>query len=155
MAEVFFYHLTQTPLEVTLPDLLQKSAARGWRVLVKGTSDDRLRWLDDRLWMQGDDSFLAHGLAGGTQDAEQPVLLCQTDVNANNADILMAIDGAQILPDIVSAFTRVCILFDGNDPEALDVARGQWKQLSNAGFPAKYWSQETGAWREKASQNQT
>ncbi|MFT7524252.1 MAG: DNA polymerase-3 subunit chi, partial [Candidatus Paceibacteria bacterium] len=61
MAEVLFYHLTRTPLEVTLPDLLTKSRARGWNVVVRAGSAERLDWLDQRLWLGADTSFLAHG----------------------------------------------------------------------------------------------
>ena len=35
MAEILFYHLTHSPLEAMLPDLLQKSLDRGWKVLVR------------------------------------------------------------------------------------------------------------------------
>ena len=45
---------------------------------------------------------------------------------------------------------RACILFDGNDPAALDLARGQWKGLSEAGCEAQYWSEESGRWQMKA-----
>ena len=153
MAEVFFYHLTRTPLESTLPDLLEKSRARGWKALVKCGSLDRLKWLDDRLWASRDDGFLPHGVSGGAHDADQPILLTMDETAVNNAEILMAVDGAAVLPDEVGRFTRVCILFDGNDPAALDFARGQWKSLTDAGCPAKYWSQENGSWAEKASKN--
>jgi DNA polymerase-3 subunit chi len=41
-------------------------------------------------------------------------------------------------------------VFDGNDPEALDIARGQWKTLKDAGASAQYWSQADGRWEMKA-----
>ncbi|MDA0187725.1 MAG: DNA polymerase III subunit chi, partial [Proteobacteria bacterium] len=65
MAEVFFYHLTQTPLEVTLHLLLEKSLAAGWRVSLRGQSDALLDQLDRALWAGPDDGFLAHGRDGG------------------------------------------------------------------------------------------
>ena len=39
---------------------------------------------------------------------------------------------------------------DGNDPAALDIARGQWKALTDAGCAAQYWSEESGRWEKKA-----
>ncbi|MEO1918979.1 MAG: DNA polymerase III subunit chi, partial [Paracoccaceae bacterium] len=87
MAEVLFYHLTQTPLERTLPELLEKSLQRGWRVLVKGGDADRLAFLDGVLWTYRDDSFLPHGVAG--EGAEhQPIYLTVDDDEPNNADVL-------------------------------------------------------------------
>jgi DNA polymerase-3 subunit chi len=51
--------------------------------------------------------------------------------------------------DEVGALERVCILFDGNDPAAVEVARSQWRTLTTAGCAAQYWSQEGGAWAMK------
>lgn len=153
MAEVFFYHLTRTPLEVTLPDLLEKTLSRDWKAVVRGTSAQRLEWLDKVLWTASDDSFLPHGLAGGEQDADQPILLTTSNETPNLADILMAVDGAEVDVNEVSDFSRVCIIFDGNDEVALNGARAQWKTLTDAGVPATYWSQESGNWAKKASKN--
>lgn len=153
MAEVFFYHLTRTPLEATLPELLEKSASRGWKALVKSGQPDRVSWLDDRLWLGAENGFLAHGIAGGPHDGDQPVLISTASLAANGAAIMLAVDGAEVSMDDAARFERVCILFDGNDAAALDHARGQWKALTDAGCPARYWSQESGNWAEKASKN--
>lgn len=153
MAEILFYHLTRSPLEVTLPDLLVKSRARGWNVIVRGGSDERLKWLDEKLWSFSEDSFLPHAMAGGDKDADQPILLTKTDQVPNKADILFAVDMADISTTEAGSFQRVCIVFDGNDTTALTHARGQWKDITDAGLPAKYWAQEDGRWVEKASKN--
>lgn len=151
MSEVWFYHLTQQPLEQALPQLLEAAQSRaGWRVIVRGTDRERLAWLDEKLWLLGDDSFLAHGLAGGAHDADQPVLLTDAAQCPNAAACLMLIDGAAYGAADMAQFARVCVLFDGNDPAALTAARGQWKQAADAGYVAKYQSQETGRWALKA-----
>jgi DNA polymerase-3 subunit chi len=62
----------------------------------------------------------------------------------------MTVDGAAVSAAEVEEMQRVCVLFDGNDPEALDVARGQWKALSDAGCVAQYWAQDDGKWVMKA-----
>lgn len=149
MAEVFFYHLTQTPLEQVLPDLLERCLERAWRVCVRSADEKRLSWLDDRIWMHRDEGFLPHGQAGGPHDALQPILLT-TGPAANLADVLMLIDGSG--PDLaeISDFERVCILFDGNSDRAVQAARSQWKAVAEAQFPAQYWAQDDGRWRKKA-----
>ncbi len=149
MAAARFYHLTQRPLEATLPMLIEKSLAAGWRVAVRGTSEDRLRWLDERLWLEPEDGFLPHGLAGGPHDGDQPVLLT-TAAPTNGAACLMAIDGAEITAPEAAALERVCILFDGHDARAVEHARAQWSTLTAAGVPAQYWSEESGRWTMKA-----
>ncbi len=154
MGAVYFYHLTASPLEVTLPMLLGKARGAGWRVHVRATSDERLKWLDEKLWLGPDEGFLAHGLAGGAFDAEQPVLLGTGADAANGATCLMAVDGADVSAAEVESSERVCVLFDGNDGPALELARGQWKALTTAGCAAQYWSQESGKWAMKAESGQ-
>lgn len=152
MGEVYFYHLTREPVEATLATLLDRARRQEWRVAVRGGDAERLERLDQKLWLGPVDAFLAHGLAGGPHDARQPILL--TTGPADNApDCLMAVDGADVAAEEVRAMQRTCILFDGLDGEALSRARGQWKALTEAGCGARYWSEETGKWQEKASKN--
>jgi len=150
MGAVFFYHLTQGPLEQTLPMLLDKARGAGWRIAVRGSDPDRMGWLDDRLWQGTKDSFLPHGLQGGPHDALQPILLTAGPEAGNAPDCVMSVDGASVTSEEVDTLQRVCVLFDGTDPEAVQRARGQWKELTDAGCSAQYWSQESGRWEKKA-----
>ncbi|MEL6520927.1 MAG: DNA polymerase III subunit chi [Pseudomonadota bacterium] len=150
MAEALFYHLTQRPLEQTLPVLLERALQRGWHVLVRGTDAARLDWLDQKLWLTTDEGFLPHGLAGGAHDALQPVLLSEKLDAPNGAQCLMAVDGAEVPPGELGGFERICILFDGQDEGAVNQARGQWTTLTTAGLAAQYWSEESGKWELKA-----
>lgn len=145
-----FYHLTQRPMEDTLLMLLGKARAAGWRVVVQGNATDRMAWLDEKLWLGAEDGFLPHGLAGGPHDALQPVLLTTENSRPNGATCLMSIDGAEVSPEDVSALERVCVLFDGGAADALEVARGQWRKLKEAGVAAEYWSEESGSWQKMA-----
>ena len=150
MGAAYFYHLTRAPLEAVLPMLLEKSIAAGWRVMVRGTDDNRLKWLDEKLWQGRDDGFLPHGVAGGKHDAQQPIVLTTEATAANSPTCVLAIDGADVTTDQVTEMQRVSILFDGNDEAALTRARAQWKALTEAGCSAQYWSQESGNWEKKA-----
>ncbi len=150
MGAALFYHLTRSPLEATLPLLLAKSLQAGWHVVVRGTEAARIDWLDQTLWKGPEEAFLPHGVAGGTHDADQPILLTTGREAPNGAQCLMAVDGAEVTAEDCAGVERVCILFDGNDPAALDRARGQWKALTGAGITAQYWSEEGGGWQKKA-----
>ena len=150
MGAAYFYHLTRRPLEEALPVLLDRSLANGWRVVVRGTDRARLDWLDQRLWLGQEDGFLPHGLSGGPHDALQPVLLSDGDAMPNDPACLMTIDGAEVTADEVKALERVCVFFDGNDPNAVQAARGQWRTLTGGGCTATYWSEESGRWEKKA-----
>ncbi|SHH77329.1 DNA polymerase III subunit chi [Marivita hallyeonensis] len=150
MGAAYFYHLTNKPLEATLPMLLGKALDVGWRVAVRGTDAARMEWLDQKLWLGPEEGFLPHGLAGGPHDAMQPVLLTTEHAAANDPQCLMTVDGAEVEADDVNALDRVCVLFDGNDPAAVEVARTQWRNLTGAGCSAQYWSEESGRWEKKA-----
>lgn len=142
-----FYHLTQSAAETLLPTLIGKSRQAGWRVELRGTNEARMARLDELMW-QGD-GFLPHGLAGGPHDALQPVLLTVGGAGAE-ADCVISLDGAAVDPAECGAAQRVCIVFDGNDPAAVDTARGQWRSLTGAGVAAEYWSEAGGRWEKKA-----
>lgn len=153
MAEVFFYHLTRSPLQQALPELLERVMSRGWRALVRGVDEDRMRWLDEVLWQGRGESFLAHGLAGGSHDNLQPVLLSTDAKNRNQAEILLLVDGARITATEVADYTRVCLMFDGNDVDSVNAAREDWKMFTDAGIAAQYWAQEDGSWVKKAEKS--
>ncbi|MEM9550224.1 MAG: DNA polymerase III subunit chi [Pseudomonadota bacterium] len=153
MGAVYFYHLTRRPLEDTLPLLLHKAREAGWRVAVRGVDPARMAWLDEKLWLGPEEGFLPHGLAGGLHDAQQPVLLSTDAATGNAPACVMCVDGAAIEVDEINALERTCVLFDGNDPVALAAAREQWKQLTDAGCAAQYWSEDSGRWEMKAKRD--
>ncbi len=150
MGAVYFYHLTRQSLQDTLPVLLEKARGAGWRILVRGQTRERMAWLDERLWLGSDSGFLPHGLCGGAHDAMQPILLSEVAPIDANIDCVMAVDGARLDAKDVETVSRACVLFDGTDPEAVDQARNQWRDLTTAGCMAQYWSEESGRWEKKA-----
>lgn len=150
MGAAYFYHLTRRPLAETLMMLLGKSLENGWRVAIRGTDRAGLEALDQALWLGPEEGFLPHGLAGGAYDADQPVLLTEQMEAANAPHCVMSVAGAEVTAAEVAALDRVCVLFDGNDEQALGRARAQWKALKEAGASAQYWSEESGRWEKKA-----
>jgi DNA polymerase-3 subunit chi len=148
VTEVWFYHLERTSLDQALPELLEKTLARGWRAVVRSPVAAQLRRLDDWLWRYRDDSFLAHGLAEEPDPQRQPVLLSETAENLNGAEALFLLDDAD--PGDLSPYARCLILFDGRDDAAVAAARQRWREIKAAGHAASYWRQsEQGAWRKE------
>ena len=147
MGEAAFYHLTRSPLEKALRALLAKARGAGWRVVVRGVDPGLMERLDRSLWMGRDEEFLAHGLAGGAHDAEQPILLTAGDGIPNGATCLMSVGGAQVTVEEVASMERVFLLFDETDERAITSARAQWKALDDQGCTAKYWSEKSGSWK--------
>lgn len=150
MGTVMFFHLMQSAPADTLAINAPRALGQGWRVLVRGTDPVALDLLDQALWSKGgDDSFLPHGLEGGPHDADQPVLL-GLGGPVNGAKVLALVDGAGATDAEIATMERVWVLFDGNDPDRLQAARGQWKAMTSAGHAAQYWSEESGRWEKKA-----
>jgi DNA polymerase-3 subunit chi len=150
VAEILFYHLQRQSLERVLPALLEKSLERGWRVVVQAASDERVEALDAHLWTYRDDGFLPHGTPKEAEAAAQPILLTTGDDNPNGAQVRFLIDGAPVPAD-PSAYQRIVLLFDGEDPDALAVARERWTEAKAQGLEATYWQpDEQGRWVKKA-----
>lgn len=150
MTEILFYHLKGQTLEQVLPALLQKSLERGWRVVVQAASDERIEALDAHLWTWRDDAFVPHGTWREAEAAEQPILLTTNDENPNGAVVRFLIDGAN-MPVDASTYERVVLVFNGDDPDAVDTARARWSEAKNAGFQVTYWqADERGRWQRQA-----
>ena len=146
--EVWFYHLERTGLDQALPELLEKTLARGWKAIVRATGPQRVEHLDGWLWAYRDESFLPHAPADEPGAARQPILLTTSDENLNGADALFLVDGAE--PGELGDYTRCVVLFDGGDEEALATARRQWKSVKAKGLPASYWKQQARGWEKQA-----
>ncbi len=148
MAEVLFYHLERRPLEAVLPGLLQRSLERGWHVVVKVGSDERLEALNAHLWTFDDASFLPHGSASDGHAEEQPVWLTTGDDNPNQATVRFLVDGAEA-PDL-AGYDRTVFLFDATEDEAVTKAREAWKAANASGHDATYWRQDdNGRWAKQ------
>ena len=149
MTEVLFYHLDRQPLEKALPELLEKCVERGWRTVLQLGSEERCEAIDAHLWTYRDKSFLPHGTKKDGHAEAQPIWLTVGPDNPNRATVRILADGAE--PPDLAQYERVVMLFDGNDPEAVDRARASWTGAKAAGHAATYWQQnERGKWEKKA-----
>ncbi len=148
MTEVRFYHLLRKSLEQALPELLEKCLERQWRAVVMAGSEERVEALTRHLWTYQERSFLPHGNARDGHAADQPVWLTTADDNPNSASVLFLTDGA--VSDRAGDYDRVCELFDGNDAQAVEAARGRWRAYRAAGHTLTYWRQtDRGGWRQE------
>src|SRR5215217_8160488 len=108
--QVDFYQLSRTPLEQVIASLAQKLLADDKRLLVVAEDEGLLARLDRMLWDEAPASFIPHGLAGGSDDSRQPVLLTtQTDAPNLARNIVIA-DGQWREPAL--SFDRAFYLFD-------------------------------------------
>ena len=151
MTEMLFYELHRQSLERVLPPLLEKSLARGWRVVVQASSEERVEAIDAHLWTFRDDSFLPHGTWREAEAREQPILLTIHGDNPNGAAVRFLVDGAAVPPD-AGNYQRIVLIFDGDDPDAIAAARERWSEARAKGFETTYWAADAnGRWQRRQS----
>ena len=151
MSEVWFYHLTQRPLDAGPHPPLEKTLERGARAVVMASSPESVEALNGLLWTYDDRGFLPHGSAKEGFAERQPIWLTDQDEAApNDATYLFLTDGAESAR--ISNYERTVLLFDGRDEEAVARTRELWKAFKAEGHAISYWQQdETGRWQNKAA----
>lgn len=149
MGTVMFYHVSRSTVNEVAAMLLPRALKQGWRVMVRGKDRAELERLDAGLWLGAEGDFLPHGLEGGPQDADQPVLLGTGPV-VNGAQAVVLLDCLPVDMGEARVMQRIWLLFDGADEGQVQAARGQWKAVVAAGLTAQYWNDESGRWEKKA-----
>lgn len=149
MAEILFYHLTESKLEDALPPLLEKSIEREWTVVVQTGTEERRDALDQHLWTYSEESFLAHACDFEEAIEHTPIVLTTAQHNPNKATVRFLVDGA--VPGALHDYARVIFMFDGHDEAQVEDARAQWKALKPQGHELTYWQQNADRrWEKKA-----
>ena len=144
--QVDFYQLAGAPPEQIIASIAKKVLGENERLLIVAEDEPFLARLDRILWDQGPASFLPHAIAGGADDARQPILLSTSPDAPNLARNLLIADGQW--RDSALSYERSFYLFV--EP-ALPGARLSWKLLSGQeGVERRYWAREDGKWVKKA-----
>ena len=144
--QVDFYQLGEAAADQVIASLADKVIGGEGRLLIVAGDEASLARLDRILWDQGSTSFLPHGIAGGSDDARQPILLSTSPDAPNRARNILIADGEW--REAALAYDRAFYLFDS---AALEDARLAWKLLAGReGVDRRYWAQENGRWANKA-----
>lgn len=151
MPEIAFYHHVTKDIDETLPTLLEKSLARGWRAVVQTASAERMRRLDGHLWAYRPESFLPHGTKADGAPETQPIYLTCDGDNPNTAHVRFLLDGLPVAAALAAETApteRVVLMFSNDDKVE---ARLQWAALRDAGETLTYYQQtDAGGWALKA-----
>ncbi|HWF00365.1 MAG TPA: DNA polymerase III subunit chi [Caulobacteraceae bacterium] len=145
--EIWFYHLERSRADEVLPELLERTLARGWRALVRHGDAKELAKLDARLWAYRDDSFLAHGLESERFAEDQPILLSSGEAASNGAQALFVLDASD---GPVDGYERCVVLFEAADEGAMQRARELWRRYKAQGRAVTYWRQAERGWTKVA-----
>ena len=152
MTETLFYQLDRRALDDVLPGLIEKTLERGWKALIRVDSSERADAIDNLLWTYSEQTFLPHAQAGDGNPKRQPVLITVERDNPNDANVLFLIGSAEP-PSWGAAetksLTRIVLMFDGHDSDALGQARTAWQAAKSAGHDVTYWKESASGKFEK------
>lgn len=145
--QIDFYQLGRAPVEQVTATLADKLVEQDSRLLIVAEDESLLGRLDRMLWDQGATSFIPHGIAGGSDDVRQPILLSTSPDAPNLARNILIADGQW--REAALGYDRAFYLFDN---ATLEGARLAWKLLSGReGVDRRYWAQDDdGRWEQKA-----
>jgi DNA polymerase-3 subunit chi len=144
--QVDFYQLGGATPEQVIASIAEKVLAGEGRLLIVADEEPFLARLDRMLWDVGPTSFLPHALAGGSEDARQPILLSTSPDAPNSARNMLIADGQW--RDAALSYERSFYLFDTG---TLEGARLAWKLLAGRdGVERRYWAQADGRWKQQA-----
>jgi DNA polymerase-3 subunit chi len=116
-------------------------------VVVQAASPERVEHLNTALWTYEEAAFLPHGSARDGNPALQPIWLTHHAENPNGASMIVLVDGLEA--EDFRAFTRCADVFDGNDADVVEAARGRWRRARDAGHNLTYWQQTASGWERK------
>jgi DNA polymerase III subunit chi len=144
--QVDFYQLGDSAPEQIIASIAEKVLTADGRLLVVAGDEPFLARLDRMLWDAGPTTFLPHAVAGGAEDARQPVLLSTSADAPNQARNILIADGQW--RDSALTYDRSFFLFDAS---TLEAARLAWKLLAGReGVERRYWAQVDGRWKQQA-----
>lgn len=142
---VDFYQLGGAQPDAIIASIAGKLIGDEQRLLIVADDEAMLSRLDRQLWDQGASSFLPHALAGGADDAAQPILLSTGADAPNLARNILIADGEW--REAALGYDRAFYLFDD---ATLEGARLAWKLLAGRdGVERNYWALEDGRWTKK------
>lgn len=143
--QIDFYQLAGVPAELVIASISEKVLDNDGRLLIVAEDGAYLAKLDRILWDLGQVSFLPHGLAGGADDARQPILISTSPDAPNQARNMLIADGEW--REAALTYDRSFYLFDD---ATLEGARLAWKLLAGReGVERRYWANEGGKWVQK------
>jgi DNA polymerase IIIc chi subunit len=160
MTQLDFYHITKSTTKQTLEKLLARAIADGGiNNIILANSANHAQRLSAMLWENDDPTlFLANYIYDNdnNDDADNSVNapICIThQLNANTTGQFLFILSSNNHNDIMmTEFSRVFILFMGNNDNELNMARSLWQQHKK--LTKRYFQQDNtqGKWSLKISE---
>lgn len=147
MPEISFYQVNAAPAEKVGVALLEKVLSTGKRAVLIVKSEARAKEVDDYLWTSP--RFLPHGSERDGNQDKQPIFVTHKEVNPNQAEVLVVIDG--LTPEYAGTFARVIDIFDGKDAANVRAAEARIAKYKTNGCKVTHHLQNTTGWETLAA----
>jgi DNA polymerase-3 subunit chi len=105
---------------------------QGRRVLILAADELQAQETDRALWSFDPASFLPHALAGGPDQAEEPVLIAQSAANLNQAQVLITLAPLAVDAKEIRAFKLLIDFVPVEEGPGLAAARQRYKLWQGA-----------------------
>jgi DNA polymerase-3 subunit chi len=124
-----FVNLKQVGLsrDQTLARLVAWHQGQGRRVLVLAGDEMQVQELDELLWTYDPASFVPHALAGGPDQAREPVLIASQPQNPHAAQV-QVLTGPQ--QPLAPGIEHLILLVPAEEGPELEAFRQRYKELS-------------------------
>lgn len=106
---------------------------KGRRVLIRTADDAEARSIDGLLWTFEPSSFVPHAITGGTDQADEPVLIGNSPENINEAAVLIMTRPPQGIDALPGGFEHVVLLVPAHDCPELQACRECFRQARESG----------------------
>jgi DNA polymerase-3 subunit chi len=145
--KIQFYHLTATPLEAAVGQLMQRALDAGFRIALWCKDTDEEKRLSNALWTFTRESFLPNGSSNEKFSDKQPILTSTSETRENQPNLLAITHGAT--PENIDDYSRILDIFNGLDEDAVLAARTRWKNYKQANCELQYFKQTPqGNWEQ-------
>lgn len=104
-----FYHLTQTPLEVALPKILERALSANWSIEIRANVNTNLEDMSNSIWKGSEESFLPNCLENHEDVQDYPIVLSNSPLKKLR-DCLIVVDQAELQENDVESHKRVCLI---------------------------------------------
>ena len=148
MSEVFFYHLTETTLEIGRPKIIERALSEKWSIEIRTSANTNLDEISNAIWRGPEESFLPHCLEDHEDLQDYPIVLCKSPLK-DWRDCLIVVGQADVKENEVKNYKRICLIFDAKIEVELSKARKSWKKFSEEGINTIYWAEDKGRWVKK------
>lgn len=147
--DITFYELYTTPVEKSLPLLLQKIYDSEKKVHIVCQNDQQISLLDDVLWTFSSLAFIPHASKNTSHDFhdQNPIWLASDTTFINKPELIILLQPLNI--DLFKSIPTIIYFYDAHLPEAKDFIALKKHYDQNQTAYTQWIQSKTGSWEKR------